>query len=114
MDRGYDVVTGGTDCHLFLLDLRARGELTGKRAEEALGAAGITVNKNTVPRESRSPFVTSGIRIGTSVLTTRGMGEAEMDRIGGWIADVLDASDDEAVAGRVRQDVRELCEAFPL
>ena len=114
MDRGYQVVTGGTDCHLFLLDLRARGELTGKRAEEALGAAGITVNKNTVPRETRSPFVTSGIRIGTSALTTRGMGEAEMERIGAWMADVLDASEDPAVAGRVRQDVRELCEAFPL
>jgi glycine hydroxymethyltransferase len=110
--RGYDVVTGGTDCHLFLLDLRSKGELTGKRAEEALGAAGITVNKNTVPRETRSPFVTSGIRIGTSALTTRGMDEVDMERIGGWIADVLDAPDDETVAGRVRQDVRELGEAF--
>jgi glycine hydroxymethyltransferase len=114
MERGYHVVTGGTDCHLFLLDLRASGELTGKRAEEALGAAGITVNKNTVPRETRSPFVTSGIRIGTSALTTRGMGDAEMERIGAWMADVLDASEDPAVAGRVRQDVRELCAAFPL
>jgi glycine hydroxymethyltransferase len=113
-NRGYQSVTGGTDCHLFLVDLRTRGELTGKRAEEALGAAGITVNKNTVPGETRSPFVTSGIRIGTSALTTRGMEEAEMDRIGGWIADVLDTPDDQATAARVRNAVLELCEAFPL
>ncbi|HKY60867.1 MAG TPA: serine hydroxymethyltransferase, partial [Gemmatimonadota bacterium] len=89
--RGYHVVTGGTDSHLFLVDLRPSGELTGKEAEAALGEAAITVNKNTVPRESRSPFVTSGIRVGTPALTTRGMGVSEMDRIGGWMADVLDA-----------------------
>ena len=112
--RGYHVVTGGTDSHLFLVDLRPRGELTGKEAEAALGDAGITVNKNTVPRESRSPFVTSGIRVGTPALTTRGMETAEMERIGGWMADVLDAPGDGAVMASVRDSVRELCAEFPL
>jgi glycine hydroxymethyltransferase len=83
IERGYHVVTGGTDSHLFLVDLRPSGDLTGKEAEAALGEAGITVNKNTVPRESRSPFVTSGIRVGTPALTTRGMGTSEMQPIGG-------------------------------
>jgi glycine hydroxymethyltransferase len=112
--RGYHVVTGGTDSHLFLVDLRPSGELTGKEAEAALGEAGITVNKNTVPRESRSPFVTSGIRVGTPALTTRGMGTAEMERIGGWMADVLDAPGDAGVKSGVRDSVRELCAEFPL
>ncbi|HET6341031.1 MAG TPA: serine hydroxymethyltransferase [Gemmatimonadota bacterium] len=114
IERGYHVVTGGTDSHLFLVDLRPSGELTGKEAEAALGEAGITVNKNTVPRESRSPFVTSGIRVGTPALTTRGMGTAEMERVGGWMADVLDAPGDEAVKAGVRGSVRELCAEFPL
>jgi glycine hydroxymethyltransferase len=113
--RGYHVVTGGTDSHLFLLDLgRNGGELTGKDAERALGEAGITVNKNTVPGETRSPFVTSGIRVGTPALTTRGMGEEEMRQIGGWIADVLDAPLDAERISAVRDQVRELCVAFPL
>jgi glycine hydroxymethyltransferase len=113
--RGYHVVTGGTDSHLFLLDLgRSGGELTGKAAERALGEAGITVNKNTVPGETRSPFVTSGIRVGTPALTTRGMGEEEMRQIGGWIADVLDAPLDAERISAVRDRVRELCVAFPL
>lgn len=111
--RGYDLVSGGTDNHLLLMDLRGR-DLTGKDAEEALGRALITVNKNTVPGETRSPFVTSGVRIGTAALTTRGMGEEEMRRIGGWIADVLDAPHDESVTKRVAQGVAEICEAFPL
>ena len=114
IERGYHVVTGGTDSHLFLVDLRPSGELTGKEAEAALGEAGITVNKNTVPRESRSPFVTSGIRVGTPALTTRGMGTSEMQRIGGWMADVLDAPGDERVKSAVRDSVRELCAEFPL
>jgi glycine hydroxymethyltransferase len=112
--RGYHVVTGGTDSHLFLVDLRPSGELTGKEAETALGEAGITVNKNTVPRETRSPFVTSGIRVGTPALTTRGMGTAEMEEIGGWMADVLDATGDDRVKSGVRDSVRELCAEFPL
>jgi glycine hydroxymethyltransferase len=115
MDRGFELVSGGTDNHLLLVDLRkSHGELTGKDAEHALERAGMTVNKNTVPGETRSPFVTSGLRIGTPALTTRGMGEPEMARIAGWIADVLDAPRDDGRIGRVRAQVLELCEAFPL
>ncbi|UCC48178.1 MAG: serine hydroxymethyltransferase [Gemmatimonadota bacterium] len=112
-ERGYKLVAGGTDTHLLLVDL-SDSELTGKAAEEALGRAGITVNKNTVPFETRSPFVTSGIRIGTPALTTRRMGVAEMERIGAWIDEVLRAPEDEAVTARVREEVRVLCGAFPL
>jgi glycine hydroxymethyltransferase len=112
--RGFDLISGGTDNHLVLLDLRSRGELTGKAAEEALHRARITVNKNTVPGETRSPFVTSGVRIGTAALTTRGMDEGAMRAIGDWIADVLEAPDDEGVARRVANDVLALCARHPL
>ena len=112
--RGFDLVSGGTDTHLMLVDLRNKGDLTGKVAEAALGRAGITVNKNTVPGETRSPFVTSGVRIGTAALTTRGMGTAEMERIGRWIADVLDGVGDDDTVARVAGDVRALCAQFPL
>jgi glycine hydroxymethyltransferase len=112
--HGFDIVSGGTDTHLMLVDLRNKGELTGKQAEEALGRASITVNKNTVPGEQRSPFVTSGIRIGTAAMTTRGMREAEMHQIGDWIAQVLNAPVDQTVSASVSEQVRELCEAFPL
>jgi glycine hydroxymethyltransferase len=112
-ERGYHLVSGGTDNHLMLVDLRNKG-LTGKAAEQALDRAGITVNKNTVPRETQSPFVTSGIRIGTPALTTRGMAEDEMRRIAGLIDRVLQAPDDPAVATAVRAEVRELTSAFPL
>ena len=114
MEHGFDIVSGGTDTHLMLVDLRNRGDLTGKQAEEALGRASITVNKNTVPGEQRSPFVTSGIRVGSAALTTRGMLEAEMRTIADWIAEVLNAPVDAGVTDRVRAQVRELCEAFPL
>jgi glycine hydroxymethyltransferase len=114
MERGFDLVSGGTDNHLILVDLRSRGELTGKAAEEALGRAQITVNKNTVPGEARSPFVTSGIRLGTAALTTRGMGPDEMRSIGGWMADVLEAPADEERIERVRGQVLALCAEFPL
>jgi glycine hydroxymethyltransferase len=114
MEKGFDIVSGGTDTHLMLLDLRNRGELSGKVAEDALGRALITVNKNTVPGEQRSPFVTSGIRIGTAAMTTRGMKEAEMQKIGDWIAEVLSAHADVQLAQRVSAQVRELCDAFPL
>jgi glycine hydroxymethyltransferase len=114
IEKGFDIVSGGTDTHLMLLDLRNRGELSGKVAEEALGRASITVNKNTVPGEQRSPFVTSGIRIGTAAMTTRGMKEAEMKQIGDWIAEVLNAAANEELARRVAGQVRELCDAFPL
>jgi glycine hydroxymethyltransferase len=114
VDRGFDLVSGGTDNHLILLDLRARGELTGKDGEHALEAAGITVNKNTVPGEKRSPFVTSGLRIGTAAVTTRGMKEGEMRRIADWIADVLESPSDAALQTQIRRQVVELCGAFPL
>ena len=111
--RGYKLVADGTDTHLLLVDLTPT-ELTGKEAEEALGRAGITVNKNTVPFETRSPFVTSGIRIGTPALTSRGMGTDEMKRIGGWIEEILKAPGDEALAARIRDEVRSMCGEFPL
>jgi glycine hydroxymethyltransferase len=111
--RGFRLVSGGTDNHLMLVNL-SNTPLTGKEAEEALERVGITVNKNTVPFETRSPFVTSGIRIGTPAVTTRGMGEREMERIGAMIADVLAAPGDPAVQRRVAADVRSICEAFPL
>jgi glycine hydroxymethyltransferase len=113
MARGWNLVSGGTDTHLILMDLRST-DLTGKVAEEALERGGITVNKNTVPFETRSPFVTSGIRIGTPAITTRGMKEIEMEIIGDLIADILERPDDTAHAERVLKTVRELCAAFPL
>lgn len=113
VERGIRLVSGGTDNHLVLVDLRDR-EVTGRDAEAALEQAGITVNKNTVPGEPRSPFVTSGLRLGTPALTTRGMGEGEMRRIADWIADVLDQPHDEALQRRVRAGVKELCDGFPL
>ncbi len=111
--RGVPLVSGGTDTHLILVDLRDR-DFTGKNAEQALERAGITVNKNTVPGETRSPFVTSGLRIGTPALTTRGMGTEEMTRIGGWIADILDRPGDSARIYGIRRKVGELCAAYPL
>jgi glycine hydroxymethyltransferase len=113
MERGFNVVSGGTDNHLMLVDLRSKG-LTGKVAEQALDRAGITVNKNTVPKETQSPFVTSGIRIGTAAVTTRGMKEAEMRRIAHLIDLTLQAPEDADVSKRVREEVRELTAAFPL
>ncbi|HJU90915.1 MAG TPA: serine hydroxymethyltransferase [Gemmatimonadaceae bacterium] len=113
VERGFDLVSGGTDNHLMLVDLRNRG-LTGKLAERALDAASITVNKNTVPRETQSPFVTSGIRIGTPAVTTRGMKEAEMVRIASLIDRALSRPEDDAALSKVRGEVKELCSAFPL
>lgn len=113
LSHGFSLVTGGTDNHLVLLDLSAR-ELTGKDAEIALDRAGITVNKNTVPNEKRSPFVTSGVRIGTPALTSRGMKESEMTTIAGWIADVLKNPSNETVLTKTHERVRELCRQFPI
>ena len=113
MGAGLDLVSGGTDTHLMLVDLTRTG-ITGKVAEAALGMAHITVNKNTVPGETRSPFVTSGIRIGTPAITTRGMGEVEMSLLGGWIVDVLSHPEDQATLKRVAADVVELCRRFPV
>jgi glycine hydroxymethyltransferase len=111
--RGYRLVSGGTDNHLFLVNLKDT-PLTGKDAQEALDRVGITVNKNTVPFETRSPFVTSGIRAGTPAITTRGMKERETERIGNLIADILSAPGDAGVEKRVAAAVRDICEAFPL
>jgi glycine hydroxymethyltransferase len=111
--RGYRIVSGGTDNHLFLVDLIEKG-ITGKDADAALGRAHITVNKNTVPNDPRSPFVTSGLRIGTPAVTTRGFREPEVELLAGWIADVLDDLGDEAVLERTRQSVLELCRRFPV
>ena len=111
--RGYELVSGGTDNHLLLVDLRRRG-MTGKVAEESLHRARITVNKNAVPNDPQKPWVTSGIRIGTPAVTTRGFGIAEMERIAGWIARVLDAPADPEIAAAVGREVLELGAAFPL
>lgn len=113
LGQGFELVTGGTDNHLLLLDLSS-SPVTGKVAETALDESGITVNKNTVPNEKRSPFVTSGIRIGTPALTTRGMGPKEMQMIAKWIAQVLKDPENESVKGKVHEDVRELCKSFPI
>mgnify|MGYP001765033075 CR=1 FL=1 len=111
--RGYKIVSGGTENHLMLIDLIGR-EVTGKDAEAALGKAHITVNKNSVPNDPRSPFVTSGLRIGTPAVTTRGYGEAECAELAGWICDVLDDHANQAVLEGVRAKVTEQCRRFPV
>ncbi len=111
--NGFKIVSGGTDTHLILLDLRPQ-DITGKDAEEALELAGITVNKNTVPFETRSPFVTSGVRIGTPALTTRGMKEKEMQQIGDMIVETLQHLQEKDFHAKTLKKVRELCEQFPL
>lgn len=111
LSRGFNVVSGGTSNHLFLLDLVSKN-LTGKEADAALGRANITVNKNSVPNDPKSPFVTSGIRIGTPAATRRGFKEAEVRELAGWICDVLDNINDEATIERVKQKVLELCARF--
>ncbi len=111
--RGYKVVSGGTDNHLFLLDLIGR-DITGKDADAALGRAHITVNKNSVPNDPRSPFVTSGLRIGTPAATTRGFGESEVVELAGWIADVLDANGSDEAVNKVKDKVKQICAKFPV
>jgi glycine hydroxymethyltransferase len=111
--HGFRLVSGGTDNHLMLVDVFSKG-LTGKVAEASLGKAGITVNKNAIPFDQNPPMVASGIRVGTPAVTTRGMGETEMDQIGDLIARVLAAPDDERVRGMVKSDVEQLCRKFPL
>ena len=113
MARGYRIVSGGTENHLMLIDLIGR-DVTGKDAEALLGKAHITVNKNAVPNDPRSPFVTSGLRIGTPAVTTRGYGEKECTDLANWIADLLDAPGDEAVIAKVRDAVTAQCSAFPV
>ena len=111
--RGYQVVSNGTEDHLFLLSLIDKG-LTGKAADAALGAAGITVNKNSVPNDPQSPFVTSGIRIGTPAATTRGFKEPEVEAVANWISDILDDINNPAVIARVKAQAAELCARFPV
>lgn len=113
IERGYNVVSGGTDNHLFLLDLVDKG-ITGKDADAALGLAHITVNKNAVPNDPRSPFVTSGLRIGTPAATRRGFTEKEIVELGHWMCDVLDDISNEAVINATREKVATLCKAFPV
>jgi glycine hydroxymethyltransferase len=111
--RGYKVVSNGTDNHLFLLDLVAK-DITGKAADAALGRANITVNKNAVPNDPRSPFVTSGLRLGSPAVTTRGFKEAEIETMVGWMCDVLEDIDNEAVIKEVQAKVKHLCKRFPV
>lgn len=113
MDRGFDVVSGGTENHLFLVSL-IKQDITGKDADAALGRACITVNKNSVPNDPRSPFVTSGLRIGSPAITTRGLGEIESIELAQWICDILDNIQDEAVINHVREQVQHLCARFPV
>jgi len=112
-ERDFDLVSGGTDNHLLLVDLRRRN-LTGKQAEEALHRASMTTNKNAVPNDPQKPWVTSGIRLGTPALTTRGFGIEEMRLIAGWIARVLERPDDAVNAAEVGREVQEVAAAFPL
>ena len=113
IQRGYKIVSGGTDNHLFLVDLIDK-DITGKEADAALGRAYITVNKNSVPNDPRSPFVTSGFRVGTPASTTRGFGEVEIRQVAEWICDILDQMGDESVVDNVRAQVRDLCLRFPV
>jgi len=115
IDEGLMLVSGGTDNHLLLADLRPfDAKMSGKKAERLLGEAGITVNKNTVPAETRSPFRASGIRIGTPAVTTRGFGIDEMERIGRWIGQVLRSPDDDRLRVRINKEVLDMCGRFPI
>ena len=113
IDRGFDIVSGGTDDHLFLLSL-IKQDITGKDADAALGRANITVNKNAVPNDPRSPFVTSGLRLGSPAITTRGFGEAEVADLTAWMCDILEDIENEAVIVEIKQKVVELCARFPV
>ena len=111
--RGLRIVSGRTDCHLFLVDLRAKN-ITGRDAEDALGRAHITVNKNAIPNDPQKPMITSGVRLGSPAITTRGLGAAEAEQLGNLVADVLESANDESVISRVAGDVKALCAKFPV
>ena len=113
IERGVDVVSGGTDNHLFLVSLISKG-ITGKDLDAALDRANITVNKNAVPNDPQSPFVTSGIRIGTPSITTRGFGKAEASQVASWICDIIDNMGDETLIGKIKEEVKALCKRFPM
>jgi glycine hydroxymethyltransferase len=111
--RGLRIISGRTESHVFLVDLQSK-QITGKEAEAALGNAHITVNKNAIPNDPQKPFVTSGIRLGTPAMTTRGFTEIEAEQVANLIADVLDAPNDDGVLQRVRVEVAALCKKFPV
>ena len=113
ISRGYNIVSGGTDDHLFLVDLISKG-ITGKAADAALGNANITVNKNTVPNDPQSPFVTSGIRVGSPAITTRGFKESESRELVNWMCDIMDDVENQDTIKRVKQQVLDLCKRFPV
>jgi glycine hydroxymethyltransferase len=113
MDRGVNIVSNGTENHMFLVDLIDKG-ITGKEADAALGLANITVNKNAVPNDPQSPFVTSGLRIGTPAATTRGFKEAEVSEVASWICDIIENIKDETIAAEVKEKVKLLCSKFPV
>lgn len=113
MERGYTIVSNGTDNHLFLIDLISKG-ITGKEAEAALGQAFMTTNKNAVPNDPQSPFITSGLRIGTPAVTTRGFKEKECEQVANWVCDILDNLNDEAKTAQIKEEVIELCKRFPV
>ncbi|KAB2838416.1 MAG: serine hydroxymethyltransferase, partial [Burkholderiales bacterium] len=112
-ERGLRIVSGGTDSHVFLVDLRAK-KITGKDAEALLGRAHITLNKNSIPNDPEKPMVTSGVRIGSPAMTTRGFTEIEAEKLANLIADILDAPQDEALVARVAEDVKRMCQRFPV
>ena len=111
--RGLRIVSGGTDCHMFLLDLRAKN-ITGKDAEDALGRAHMTVNKNAIPNDPQKPMVTSGIRLGSPAMTTRGFGEGEAEKLAGLIADVLEDPNGDLTRQRVTREIKAMCAKFPV
>jgi len=113
IDNGFRLVSGGTDTHLMLVDLRAK-KITGKDAEKVLDEVGVTINKNTIPYDPEKPFVTSGIRVGTPAVTTRGMKEAEMKKIAEFITRTIENRDNETRKKEIREEVKKLCLEFPL
>jgi glycine hydroxymethyltransferase len=113
IERGYRIVSGGTENHLFLVDLIDKG-ITGKLADQVLGEAHITVNKNAVPNDPQSPFVTSGIRVGTPAVTTRGFNAADCEALADWMCDVLDDPHNPAVIERIRENVTHICRKYPV
>jgi glycine hydroxymethyltransferase len=112
LSHGFTLISGGTDNHLILIDMTSKG-VTGKQASRALAQAGIETNANTIPYDPRKPFDPSGVRIGTPAVTSRGMKESEMQRIAAWIDQVVSDAKDEALHGKVREEVREFCRTFP-
>jgi glycine hydroxymethyltransferase len=112
--RGYKIISGGTDNHLMLIDLRSKTNISGKKVENTLVKADITLNKNMVPFDDKSPFVTSGIRVGTAAITSRGLNEQHMDIIAGWMDRIIMDTDNEMLISQIRNEVNELMSHYPL